>query len=209
MTNLCCPYLTLNTSFIHCLYLVYILCVSLCIYCVYLHTGYFVSQLPSNLILQRVGANVWLAIIMIAWASIALCFAFIKSMWGSVCVGCMWRGAYVGGVHLMLHHVDHYVDHHVNHRVDHHADKHTIMLTIMLTMTKHPPTHTHTAAWQFYTLRILLGVAEGGTFPGMWFHLSTFFSDKELGVCWRGVLCVCWWCMVCVFVCICVVIVVL
>lgn len=40
-----------------------------------------------------------------------------------------------------------------------------------------------TAAWQFYVLRVALGIAEGGTFPGMWYHLSTFLPEKQLGAC--------------------------
>lgn len=39
--------------------------------------GYFVSQLPSNVILQRVGAPLWLACIMVCWGAVALGFAFI------------------------------------------------------------------------------------------------------------------------------------
>src|ERR1700761_6127062 len=33
--------------------------------------GYFVFQIPSNLILNRIGARVWLALIMIIWGIIA------------------------------------------------------------------------------------------------------------------------------------------
>ena len=31
---------------------------------------------------------------------------------------------------------------------------------------------------QFYVLRLLLGVTESGTFPGMWYHMSCFYSGK-------------------------------
>lgn len=33
--------------------------------------------------------------------------------------------------------------------------------------------------FQFYALRLLLGVTESGTFPGMWFHMSCFYSGKR------------------------------
>ena len=32
--------------------------------------------------------------------------------------------------------------------------------------------------FQFYALRLLLGVTESGTFPGMWFHMSCFYSGE-------------------------------
>ena len=33
--------------------------------------------------------------------------------------------------------------------------------------------------FQFYALRLLLGVTESGTFPGMWFHMSCFYSGAS------------------------------
>eukprot|EP00873_Tetraselmis_striata_P027552 jgi/Tetstr1/447816/TSEL_035146.t1 len=36
-------------------------------------------------------------------------------------------------------------------------------------------------ATSFHVLRFLLGIAECGTFPGMWYHLSLFYSAGELG----------------------------
>ena len=32
----------------------------------------------------------------------------------------------------------------------------------------------------FYTLRLLLGLAEAGTFPGLWYQLTLFFSTAEV-----------------------------
>ena len=32
----------------------------------------------------------------------------------------------------------------------------------------------------FYILRILLGMTESGTFPGMWYHMSCFYSGQEI-----------------------------
>ena len=42
--------------------------------------GYFIFEVPSNLILERVGARRWLARIMISWGVIAASFAFVPSI---------------------------------------------------------------------------------------------------------------------------------
>ncbi|WP_050463892.1 MFS transporter [Herbaspirillum autotrophicum] len=39
--------------------------------------GYFLFEVPSNLILARVGARVWIARIMITWGIVSLCMAFV------------------------------------------------------------------------------------------------------------------------------------
>src|SRR5215212_7746246 len=41
--------------------------------------GYFLFEVPSNLILQRVGARIWIARIMIFWGLVSMGFIFIKS----------------------------------------------------------------------------------------------------------------------------------
>jgi hypothetical protein len=41
--------------------------------------GYFIFEVPSNLILERVGARRWFARIMISWGVIASSFAFVPS----------------------------------------------------------------------------------------------------------------------------------
>ncbi len=41
--------------------------------------GYFIFEVPSNLILQRVGARLWIARIMIVWGLVSMSFMFIKS----------------------------------------------------------------------------------------------------------------------------------
>jgi MFS transporter, ACS family, tartrate transporter len=41
--------------------------------------GYFLFEVPSNLILQRIGARIWIARIMIVWGVISSCMMFIKS----------------------------------------------------------------------------------------------------------------------------------
>src|SRR5690242_21337314 len=41
--------------------------------------GYFLFEVPSNVILHRVGARRWLARIMLTWAVISASFVFVKS----------------------------------------------------------------------------------------------------------------------------------
>lgn len=43
--------------------------------------GYFLFQLPSNLILNRVGARLWIAGIVILWGSISSAMMFIRDEW--------------------------------------------------------------------------------------------------------------------------------
>lgn len=66
------------------------------------YAGYVLFQIPSNLMLNRVGAKIWLPLITAAWGTVATCCIFISSP-GS-----------------------------------------------------------------FYALRLALGVAEAGAFPGLW-----------------------------------------
>ena len=40
--------------------------------------GYFIFEVPSNLILQRVGARIWIARIMILWGIVSMAFMFMK-----------------------------------------------------------------------------------------------------------------------------------
>jgi D-galactonate transporter len=41
--------------------------------------GYFFFEVPSNLLLHRVGARVWIARIMITWGMVSACFMFIRT----------------------------------------------------------------------------------------------------------------------------------
>ncbi len=41
--------------------------------------GYFLFEVPSNLILHRIGARVWIARIMVVWGIISSCMMFIKN----------------------------------------------------------------------------------------------------------------------------------
>ncbi|WP_122435810.1 MFS transporter [Pseudomonas viridiflava] len=43
--------------------------------------GYFLCEVPSNLILHRVGARRWIARIMISWGIISALFAFVETEW--------------------------------------------------------------------------------------------------------------------------------
>lgn len=42
--------------------------------------GYFLFEVPSNLILQRVGARVWIARIMVVWGLVSMAFVFMKGV---------------------------------------------------------------------------------------------------------------------------------
>ena len=43
--------------------------------------GYFLFELPSNLILERVGARRWIARIMLSWGLISMSFIWVQSPW--------------------------------------------------------------------------------------------------------------------------------
>ncbi|GAA0277443.1 MFS transporter [Alteraurantiacibacter aestuarii] len=47
--------------------------------------GYFLFELPSNLILSKVGARAWIARIMVTWGLLSVCFMFTGSVgWGGI-----------------------------------------------------------------------------------------------------------------------------
>jgi len=75
--------------------------------------GYFLFEIPSNLILERVGARLWMARIMIVWGLVSMAMVFVRD----------------------------------------HAS--------------------------FYALRILLGLAEAGFFPGMVLYLTYWIPARE------------------------------
>jgi sugar phosphate permease len=41
--------------------------------------GYFLFEVPSNLLLNRVGARMWIARIMITWGVLSACFVFVET----------------------------------------------------------------------------------------------------------------------------------
>jgi MFS family permease len=90
--------------------------------------GYFLFEVPSNLLLVRVGARKWIARIMLTWGAVSAAFVFLGDMhWGS------FAGAF--GI----------------------TD----------------------AAFSFYLLRFLLGVAEAGFFPGVILYLTYWFPSAR------------------------------
>ena len=87
---------------------VYSLASGLCFY-----VGYMLFEVPSNLILHRVGARRWISRIMVSWGIVSTCMMFVRN------------------------------------------------------------------EWSFYLLRILLGVAEAGFFPGIILYMSYWFPARE------------------------------
>jgi MFS transporter, ACS family, tartrate transporter len=75
--------------------------------------GYFLFEIPSNLILARVGARRWIARILVTWGAVAMAMVFVRG------------------------------------------------------------------AASFYAMRILLGVAEAGFFPGIILYLTYWFPPRE------------------------------
>jgi MFS family permease len=86
--------------------------------------GYFLFEVPSNVLLERVGARRWIARIMITWAMVSGAFAFVDVIpWGPFPA---WFGL--------------------------------------------EPT-----VFGFYALRLLLGMAEAGFFPGIVLYLTYWY----------------------------------
>jgi ACS family tartrate transporter-like MFS transporter len=77
------------------------------------YVGYILFEVPSNLLMRRIGARVWIARIMITWGLVSAATMFARDV------------------------------------------------------------------TTFYALRILLGVAEAGFFPGIILYLSYWFPDRE------------------------------
>ena len=75
--------------------------------------GYFIFEVPSNLILVKVGARVWIARVMVTWGVVSMAFAFVSGPTG------------------------------------------------------------------FYVLRLLLGIAEAGFFPGVILYLGFWFPARQ------------------------------
>jgi D-galactonate transporter len=75
--------------------------------------GYFLFEVPSNIILHKVGARFWLCRVLVTWGIISGCTALVRT------------------------------------------------------------------PWEFYTCRFLLGLAEGGFFPGMVLYLTYWFPSHR------------------------------
>ncbi|MCA9106406.1 MAG: MFS transporter [Planctomycetales bacterium] len=79
------------------------------------YLGYLIFEVPSNLLMRRVGARRWIARIMISWGIVSSLTMFASDV------------------------------------------------------------------WTFYGLRVLLGIAEAGFFPGIILYLSYWFPDQQRG----------------------------
>jgi ACS family tartrate transporter-like MFS transporter len=79
--------------------------------------GYVLSGIPSNIMLHRFGARIWITIILIVWGTLALMMGLVHSV------------------------------------------------------------------QQLYTLRFVLGLAEGGYFPGVALYLTYWFRQREQAQC--------------------------
>jgi sugar phosphate permease len=77
--------------------------------------GYFVFEVPSNILMEKLGARLWIARIMITWGIISTTMIFVNS------------------------------------------------------------------SWVFYGLRLLLGFAEAGFFPGVILYLTYWFPSRRRG----------------------------
>src|ERR1700736_1943774 len=77
--------------------------------------GYFVFEVPSNILMEKVGARLWIARIMITWGIVSTAMIFVNSL------------------------------------------------------------------WVFYGLRLLLGFAEAGFFPGVILYLTYWFPSRRRG----------------------------
>ena len=77
--------------------------------------GYFIFEVPSNVLMEKIGARLWIARIMITWGFISSAMIFVNSK------------------------------------------------------------------WTFYGLRLLLGLAEAGFFPGIILYLTYWFPSRRRG----------------------------
>jgi MFS transporter, ACS family, tartrate transporter len=77
--------------------------------------GYCLLEVPSNIILEKVGARIWIARIMISWGILSAATAFV------------------------------------------------------------------TGPWSFFTLRVLIGAAEAGLFPGLLLYFHRWFPQRHRG----------------------------
>ena len=76
------------------------------------YVGYLLFEVPSNIMMLRIGARRWIARILVSWGLVSACMMFV------------------------------------------------------------------TGEWSFYALRVMLGVAEAGFFPGIIFYLSEWFPAR-------------------------------
>jgi sugar phosphate permease len=51
--------------------------------------GYFFFEVPSNVLLKKYGARMWIARIMISWGIISACMMFVKGAWSFYAMRCL------------------------------------------------------------------------------------------------------------------------
>ena len=51
--------------------------------------GYFFFEVPSNILLKKFGARMWIARIMISWGIISACMIFVKGAWSFYAMRCL------------------------------------------------------------------------------------------------------------------------
>ncbi|MBV9050905.1 MAG: MFS transporter [Hyphomicrobiales bacterium] len=111
--------------------------------------GYFLFEVPSNLILEKVGARIWIARIMITWGIISFCMIFQDASWNSIAVPIAAPIAAVyRGLLWLIGTPSHFVD----------LTPNSAMLIV---------------------IRFLLGLAEAGFFPGIILFLTYWFTAKD------------------------------
>ena len=111
--------------------------------------GYFLFEVPSNLILEKVGARIWIARIMITWGIISFCMIFQDASWNSFAVPIAAPIAAVyRGLLWLIGTPSHFVD----------LTPNSAMLI---------------------AIRFLLGLAEAGFFPGIILFLTYWFTAKD------------------------------
>lgn len=119
--------------------------------------AYFIFEVPSNIILEKVGARVWIARIMITWGIISTAFMFTGSinlgaLSAPLCKFFAWA-SYVFNMIFSLGFVQ------------------PKILPGAATCTN--------PEVAFYSLRFLLGVAEAGFFPGIILYLTYWFPGAR------------------------------
>jgi MFS transporter, ACS family, tartrate transporter len=114
--------------------------------------GYFIFEVPSNVILEKVGARVWIARIMITWGLISTAFMFTNDIHLGVMTAPLCQ-LFAGASYIF--------------RLG------------FLTGEAWPSVTCSDAAVTFYFLRFMLGVAEAGFFPGIILYLTYWFPGAR------------------------------
>lgn len=112
------------------------------------------------MILVRVGGPLWLGIIVTFWGIVATCFAALSSATGSDIFTTISAAVMLCSWPLDMPYMDG-------------------SLCWQLHLRKSTG-GVLDAMCRFYVLRLLLGLAEAGTFPGLWYMLTQFYSTSEV-----------------------------